>query len=391
MMSLIQRRCAASVLRQSLGSARTRTASTPISLLPTRWNPLQTNNCSIATQPLNLGRSSHRTFSSGRRMASAPHRPGGPALPAYIWMTAVGTTSMIGYFYYRYLEEVPLTHRKRWIATSPQWEWQLGDQEYQKLLKQFQAKGHVLPPDHRASITVQRVGSRVAKAALKFAQEHDMAHNISKSPYTYTVVRSEMANAFVLPNNHVFVMTGLFKYIQNEDDLAAVLAHECSHNLARHAGERMSSSIVTNFLARLSLLIDPSGAIFTIFLPAAAVFRELPHSRTQETEADQIGVYLAAEACYDPRAAKRVFAAMKKGMENSAPPEFLSTHPSHESRIQHFDQWLPDAMKVYNGESDQDGELSFGGGHDRCHHVRHQMQSARKQAAHQAALREQSN
>lgn len=296
-------------------------------------------------------------------------------------MTAAGTTASIGYIYYAYLDEVPLTHRKRWIATSPTWECHLGDQQYQSMLKEFQKKGAILPADHRATVTVKRVGSRIAKAANKFAQEHQMAY-ISSSPYTYTVVRSDMANAFVLPNNHVFVFTGLFRYIQNEDDLAAVIGHETAHNLARHAGERVSGSFVVNLIARMSLLVDPSGSLFAVILPAASLFRDLPHSRTQETEADQLGIFLAAEACYNPRAAKRVFAAMKEGAAgSSSPPEFLSTHPSHETRISNFDNWMPDAMKVFEGDAFSDG--------DRCRHVRQQMKAARKKAADQATVREQ--
>jgi len=316
----------------------------------------------------------------------------GSGLPYYIWMPAVAGTGLVAYSYFAFLEEVPLTHRKRWIATSPQWEQQLGRQEYQKMLQEFRNRGQVLPPNHRASVTVQRVGSNLAQAAQQFAHDHNLP--ISKSPYTYTVIRSDMANAFVLPENHVFVFTGLFKYIQNEDDLAAVLAHEMSHNLARHAGEKMSGSFVVNLFAGLSFVVDPSGFLYTVFVPAASLLRDLPHSRTQETEADQIGVYLAAQACYDPRAAKRVFAAMKNDAtnENKAPPEFLSTHPSHDTRISNFDTWLPDAMKVYHGDGDSylgSGSSSSESSSPRCRHVREQMKEARNHAAYRAVLREQ--
>jgi predicted Zn-dependent protease len=98
-------------------------------------------------------------------------------------------------------------------------------------------------------------------------------------------VRSDTANAFVLPGNHVFMFTGLFQYTRNEDDLAAVLGHEVAHNLCRHSGETISSSLVVNLLARSSLMLDPSGLFVTILLPAATLSRELPQSRTQETEA----------------------------------------------------------------------------------------------------------
>lgn len=289
-------------------------------------------------------------------------------IPPYIWITAGGTTLLIAYNYYAYLEEVPLTHRKRWIATSPAWEKQLGDQEYLNLLRQF--RNNILPPDHRASRTVQRVGARIAVASREFAKQENCT--VSDAPYTYTVVCSDMANAFVLPGNHVFVMTGLFQFVKDEDELAGVLGHEVAHNLARHAGEKISGSVLVNMAARLTLLIDPTGLMASVLLPAATLFRELPHSRIQETEADEIGVFVAAQACYDPRASKRVFAAMKNAESSkpSAPPEFLSTHPSHESRISNFDKWIPSAMRVYESDA---GE--------RCRRIRHDMALARQYAA----------
>jgi metalloendopeptidase OMA1, mitochondrial len=341
-----------------------------------------------AARPLPVQRGGGGGPSSSSRGGSGAGG-GGSGIPPYIFV-GVGATSLVcASCYYAFLDEAPLTKRKRWIATSPEWERQLGDQEYQHLLKSFrkqQGGGNnnnniMLPPNHRACITVQRVGSRIAQAALVLAKKYNLQHYAASDiPYTYTVVRSDMANAFVLPGNHVFVMTGLFRYVRNEDELAAVLGHEVAHNLARHAGEKVSSSVVINVLARLSLLFDPSGVVFTILLPAASLFRELPNSRTQEMEADQIGIHLAAEACYDPRAAKTVFAAMKAdadapgrhsgGASKHAPPEFLSTHPSHDSRISNFDAWLPEAMSRFEGD--------YGG---RCATARRAMAQARADAA----------
>jgi len=312
-------------------------------------------------------------LSLNARGGGSKRRPPFGGMPNYIWFSVGGTTVLFGYAYFAFLDEAPITKRKRWIATSPQWEQQLGDQEYRQLMRRF--RSDILPRNHRASITVQRVGSRIAEASIDFAQRHNLK-TYSTNPYTYTVIRSDMANAFVLPGNHVFVMTGLFKYVRNEDELAGVLGHEVAHNLARHAGEKVSGSLVVSLLARLTLIIDPSGLFFSILVPAASLFRELPNSRQQETEADEIGVYLAAQACYDPRAAQRVFANMKKGMEGANHgPEFLSTHPSHENRIRNFDQWMPKAMETF--ESD-----------DRCRMIREQMTEARQAAAREAALRE---
>jgi predicted Zn-dependent protease len=137
----------------------------------------------------------------------------------------------------------------------------------------------------------------------------------------------------------------------------------------------MSGGMVLNLLARSTLLLDPSGLLAIMLLPAANILRELPHSRIQELEADQIGVHVAALACYDPRASKRVFQRMKDGLDGSAPPEFLSTHPSHDSRIAKFDTYMPEVMKTYEEN-------------ERCLVIRKQMERARQAAAREALLRE---
>jgi predicted Zn-dependent protease len=299
-------------------------------------------------------------FSTNARIK--PH--GG--IPPYVYFLAGVPVASGLYTYYRYLDEVPLTNRKRWIATSAGWERNLGNQEYRNLKRQFQKQ--TLPKDHRACVTVERVGTRVANAAREFASIYNINYRayLSDQP-TFTIVRSEQANAFVLPGNHIFVMTGLFAYAQSEDELAAVLSHEMAHTLARHSGEKISSSFVTQLLARASLFIDPSGVLFSIILPTVGLLRDLPHSRTQESEADRIGMHLASLACYDPQAAQRVFERMKHDSDDdSKSPEFLSTHPSHESRIQHMGEWLPETRKIYRRE----------GGHA-CQNIRNEMERAR--------------
>lgn len=332
----------------------------------------------------NLPSSNYRRFDQ-RQQQQQQQQHGIHNIPSYVWIGGFGIPLVgLTYLYVHYLDRVPLTGRQRWIATSPEWERQAGDEEYHQLLRQF--RGQILPPNHRASITVERVGRRIYNAAQVFCQEHGV-HNQDassskstiSSPPTFSVVKSEMANAFVLPNNHIFVMTGLFKYARTEDELASVLGHEMAHNLARHMGEKVSGNLVVQVLARLSLLVDPSGTLMLIFLPAANLLRELPHSRTQELEADHIGMHLAAQACYDPAAAKRVFQRMKEDTLNQqgTPPEFLSTHPSHDSRLVLMDDWLPEARKIL----DRDGG-------ETCRRIQQDIDRARQIAAMRAAERE---
>jgi predicted Zn-dependent protease len=160
------------------------------------------------------------------------HQRQGSQIPTYILVSTGGAILIITTTYYTFLDRVPLTNRQRWIATTMNIEQELGDAEYQQLLQQF--RGAILPPSHRANKTVQRVGSRIVAAAQEFMeQQHPPSTStptrtstLFARPYTFTVVQSDMANAFCLPGNHVFVMTGLFQYARTEDELAAVLGHE---------------------------------------------------------------------------------------------------------------------------------------------------------------------
>lgn len=297
------------------------------------------------------------------------------SIPAYILFPAGFFGGSIVFTYWYFQDEAPFTKRRRILATSREWERHQGDLQYKHLLQHY--RKDILPPNHRASVTVKRVGSRIVDAANKFIMENKPEESLG-SPYTYTVIRSDQANAFVLPNNHIFVFTGLFQFVRNEDDLAAVLGHETAHNIARHAGERVSGSILINMLARFTLLLDPSGVLYTLFLPAATLLHDLPHSRDHEIEADYIGLYLAAEACYNPKAAKRVFAAMKEGYsKGTTPPEFISTHPSYDTRLSNFDTWLPGAMEKYHAD-----------GGRKCEIIRREMKLARQRAAVEAMRRE---
>lgn len=308
-----------------------------------------------------------RTYSSHRPRATSD------GLPHYIQLPLAGMTMVSAYAYYSCLDYAPYTNRKRLICTSPQWEQEMGHKQYKELLQTF--KGDVLPPNHRASVTVQRVGSRIAAAAQKFSMQYGKKDNkVGASSYTYTVVRSTEANAFVLPGNHVFVLTGLFRYAHNEDDLASVIGHEMAHNIARHAGERVSEGIMMTILSRLALILDPTGILFTLLVPAQTLLISLPHSREHEIEADKIGILLASEACYDPRASTLVFSRMRddggKRSATATPPEWISTHPGYDTRLSYFDQWMPDAMDRYNMD-----------GGNKCRAIREEMKRARKVAA----------
>jgi len=159
------------------------------------------------------------------------------------------------------------------------------------------------------------------------------------------------ANAFCLPGGKVGVFTGLLRYTQDEIGLATVISHEAAHVLARHAGERLSQSMLAQ-VGGLGLNLGLMGgnpyasqAIMQAYGLGTQVGVLMPYSRTQEYEADQIGLILMGRAGYDPRAALDFWQRMMTRQNPQArPPEFLSTHPSDANRIEAMRQFLPQAL-----------------------------------------------
>ncbi len=232
----------------------------------------------------------------------------------------------------------PVTGRHQLILIDPQTEMRLGLQAYEEILKEVK-----LCNDPVVDGIVEKVGMRIARATGK---NYDWEFKVIDDPKTI--------NAFCLPGGKVFVYTGILPLVKNEAGLATVLGHEIGHAIARHGAERMSLGLVAAFgevlLANmLDLKNETTKRIFlTAYGIGATVGLILPYSRKQEFEADTIGLYLMAEAGYDPREAiafwKRMLAASKG---RPRPPAFLSTHPPDEARIKHLEELLPRVLPIY--------------------------------------------
>jgi predicted Zn-dependent protease len=135
-----------------------------------------------------------------------------------------------------------------------------------------------------------------------------------------------------------------------DDELAQVMGHEIAHALANHTAERMSTAMAANAgIIAAGLLSDKPGQTMALAAAAATVAIKLPNSRTSENEADQIGIELAAKAGYDPRAAVTLWQKMAK-VGGSSPPEFMSTHPSDETRQQRLGALAPKMMPYYQAQ-----------------------------------------
>ena len=245
-------------------------------------------------------------------------------------------------------ETNPYTGRSQLLMTSVSEEMQLGAQAYSQVkndpkLRQSQDPREIEP--------VKRIAARIIEAA-KRSKYAEMAQQFQ---WEVTVLKDDKtANAFALPGGKMAVYTGIFPMAKTEAGLAAVMGHEVVHALARHGAERMSQGQLTNVgLQVVGAAAGATGGGGTLGHAAMAALGVgaqvgvlLPFSRKHESEADYIGILLAADAGYDPREAVALWERMGQ-MSGGAPSEFLSTHPSHETRITQLKRWMPEAMAIY--------------------------------------------
>jgi Zn-dependent protease with chaperone function len=232
----------------------------------------------------------------------------------------------------------PYTGRSQVILVSEGQEASLGDDAYRHVLRDS-----VVTRSPEAESIVRKVGERIAAVANK-----------PEYKWQFTVINDpETVNAFAVPGGKVAVYTGIFSAARDEAGLAVVLGHEIAHALARHPAERMSQGLLLQ-LGGVGLGValgkNPAVAnqVMQVYGIGAGVGVLLPFSRSQETEADRIGLILMAKAGYDPRVALEVWERMeKKEGGKGAPPEFLSTHPGYQTRTQQLRTFMPEALTYY--------------------------------------------
>lgn len=157
-----------------------------------------------------------------------------------------------------------------------------------------------------------------------------------------TVFDQDQANAFALPGGKIGVYNGLFDTAVNQDQLAAVIAHEVGHVLADHSNERASQSTIRNVGVAAAQIFGASDTALQVINSATQYGIFLPFNRTQESEADSIGVLLMARAGFEPASSITLWENMSVGA-GPRPPELLSTHPSPRSRIEDLESRLPEA------------------------------------------------
>ena len=244
----------------------------------------------------------------------------------------------------------PTTGRDQLIFFSEEKEMRMGIEAYRDVLKHYP-----LSTNTENNAMLRRVGERIAAAANRPDYDWEFA----------LIQDDKTVNAFALPGGKVAFFTGILKHTQNEAGIATVMGHEVTHAIQRHGVERMSRGIVEQ-VASLGALagaatgkIDPQVVLGT--LSAYGVGVSLPFNRAQESEADFIGLRLMAQAGYDPHEAIAFWERMSGCPRNmigklcfrsgAGIPEFLSTHPSEESRIKNIEHWIPQMMQYYHTAS----------------------------------------
>lgn len=243
-----------------------------------------------------------------------------PVFVMMIWLTAC--------------ETAPITGRSQLILVDDAQVQELGLQAYQDM-KQKQP----LSNDRALNERVQRVGRDIARISPK--PDWD---------WEFSLFENDSPNAFALPGGKVGVNTGLFKAAENDDQLAAVIGHEVAHAIARHGAERMSQGQLAQAGGAVVGAATGNQAYVGAYSALAQLGFMLPNSRTQESEADHIGLLYMAEAGYDPRAAIELWQNMQK-VGGNGPMEWMSTHPSPGNRIQRLEELMPEALAIYQKTS----------------------------------------
>lgn len=223
----------------------------------------------------------------------------------------------------------------------------LGLQAYNEILSQQQT----VDPDSRIARQVrgiaQRLIAQVEPVEDALAAEHGLeATHVSRDfEWEVNVIQSDQANAFCLPGGKMAVYTGLMPVAENADAMAVVMGHEIAHALLRHGAQRMAQQKLSQVgqMAGAMSGMDPQQQ--QMVMAAMGYGYLLPYARKHETEADEVGLMLAAAACFDPREAVPLWERMGTAGGGQAAPEFASTHPNPGTRIQTLQALMPKALE----------------------------------------------
>lgn len=254
--------------------------------------------------------------------------------------------------YFGNVSENPVTGEEQRVALTPQQEIQLGQQGRQEVLQQFGG----LYPDQGLQAYIDRIGAEIVK---------DSAASEMPYPYEFHVVDDpETVNAFALPGGQIFITTAMLSQLESEAQLAGILAHEVAHVVARHGAEQLARQqlgmALVNAIAITASGGEDPGNARQAALVAQAVNQlvNLRYSRQDELESDRLGFDFMTAADYNPEGLVELMRILEAASEGQ-PPEFLSTHPYPDSRIDQLQAMIEEVYPTGIPPALEEGEQDF--------------------------------
>lgn len=246
-------------------------------------------------------------------------------------------------------QRVPVTGRKQLNLVPNALIQSMAFMEYDSFL----TVTRVLPASNYQTQMVKRVGTRIQTAVEAYMLQNNLSKQIKSYKWEYNLIDENVINAWCMPGGKVVVYTGLLPVTQNETALAVVMGHEIAHAIARHGNERMSQALLIQMGGlvleeALKEKKQETQALFlSLYIVGSSLAVALPNSRMQESEADNLGLIFMSMAGYDPAEAIPFWQRMSAMNTGTKMPEFLSTHPSDETRIKKLSAMIPEIKTKY--------------------------------------------
>lgn len=243
---------------------------------------------------------------------------------------------------------VPITGRKQLSIIPSSQLMAMSFQQYD----QFLTENKVVKNSSQAN-RIKRIGSKIQKAVEQYFAEENMSDHLDGYAWEFNLVESDQVNAWAMPGGKVVFYTGILPICKDDAGIATVMGHEIAHAIAEHGGERMSQGLIVQLGGMgLQAALEKEPALtqqlaMAAFGLGAQVGIMLPFSRLHESEADHMGLIFMSIAGYNPNEAVSFWQRMAAQKGGNAPPEFLSTHPSDQKRINDLKKLVPEAMQYY--------------------------------------------
>ncbi|MDD6842661.1 MAG: M48 family metallopeptidase [Prevotellaceae bacterium] len=269
-------------------------------------------------------------------------------LVATILLSSCGTTST-----------VPITGRKQSILVSDEQVLSLSNQEYTSYMKTAKVSTNT-----KNTAMVKRVGQKLATAVVNYLNNNGLSAEVANYSWEFNLVQDQSINAFCLPGGKIVVFEGLLPVTKDEASLAIVLGHEIAHAVAKHSAERLSNEVRKQYGSQiLGGVLSTSGvstewqSLGSVAFGLGSKLGSAAYSRSQENEADHLGLIFAAMAGYNPEVAVPFWQRM--AAQTAGTSSVFSDHPSDEKRIKNIQGWMPEAKKYYTGSTTTNGAKTY--------------------------------